>query len=233
VVAIVVPLTLAMGAVQRVPAAPLAGRVVRELTDARPDSSGSTRRVSTPETWWRVANVLGTVVHDRSDSVRHEAERALAAMPSPSDTSLVIETPCRGNCTRGETPWTFVMTTLAARFLESDDPQERKAALGQLPRTGRGTEALAERLTDSDREVRTWAAIRLDSFRSTTALSGWTFLLRDGDASLRERAAISLGIIGDARAIDPLTATLDDPDPVVRYQAVRALANIALGENRY
>jgi HEAT repeat protein len=122
-------------------------------------------------------------------------------------------------------------TKMALWGLDSRIDTARRHAVTRLSahsETGAG--ALAELLRDPDPEVRTLAAIRLDSMIFPPAVPGWIDLLVDKDDSLRERAVISLGAIGDPVAIDGLTSVLlNDPNPDVRRQAARSLGLIAAG----
>jgi HEAT repeat protein len=122
-------------------------------------------------------------------------------------------------------------TKMALWELESRaDTARRHAVLRLWAHSETGANTLAELLRDPDPEVRTLAAIRLDSVIFPPAVPGWVALLVDEDGSLRERAAISLGAIGEPAAIDALTSVLlNDPNSDVRRQAARSLGLIATG----
>jgi hypothetical protein len=198
---------------------------------------GWTREVD-EETRQRVAGALEAASRDGDEQVRAVAERALQTIREMPQGTVTVSEQCRGNCLVGAaglpsmTALIFeTETRVALRELESRTNAGRQRAVTRLwahSETGAGT--LAELLHDQDPEVRTLAAIRLDSMIFPPAVPGWIGLLSDEDDSLRERAAISLGAIGAPTAIDALTsALLNDRNSDVRRQAARSLGLIATG----
>jgi len=182
----------------------------------------------------RVAEALAAGMNDENEAVRAESEQGLAVVRSLPAGRVLVTSPCVGNCVVPNDvayPWWYVFH-VAETFLSAEsDPRRQAIKNGGLARVSEsGAALLADALTDDDRELRTRAAIILDSVRAPVAVPGWTTLLVDDNPSLRERAAISLGAIGDPRGIDALTSTLlNDGEPVVRRQAVHALRLIAAG----
>jgi hypothetical protein len=226
--------------------------IVPHVTGLQRDASG---RLDFSQLQWtrsieeearrRAAVALTTALGDADDHVRAAAQEALDAIAQLAPGTLLVSSPCRGNCV-GEVgdplipsalafyPHTimFEMRTKHALLeLESRDPTVRQRGVGRLTgRTESSAAVLAELLQDSDAQVRRLAAIQLDSVVFPPAVQGWIVMLGDWDDSLRERAAISLGAIGDPLAIDPLTSTmLNDASPHVRRQAARSLGLIAAG----
>jgi beta-lactamase regulating signal transducer with metallopeptidase domain len=197
------------------------------------------------ETRRTVAGALTAALRDRDERVRAAAQQALDAIAQIPGGTVLVSSPCRGNCV-GEVGDPLVPSALAFSphsimfemrtkqallELQSSDSAVRQRAVGRLMGwTESSAVALAELLQDTDRRVRTLAAMHLDSVVFPPAVPGWIVLLGDSDESLRERAAISLGAIGDPSAIDPLTSTmLNDASPDVRRQAARSLGQIAAG----
>ncbi len=190
------------------------------------------------ETRRRVLSVLSRLIGDGDDQVRESAQRGLEAIAALPAGTMVVASPCRGNCVMFNpvpvTPSAIIFeieTEHALLDLHSQDNAVRRDAVFRLlGRTENSAEALAQLLQDPDPTIRSAAAMRLDSVVFPAAAQGWIGLLGDPDASLRERAAISLGAIGDPSAIDPLEAALlNDASPDVRRQAVRSLGLIAAG----
>jgi hypothetical protein len=192
-----------------------------------------TTRVISAETQDRAVKALALALGDISEEVRAEADRALRRIRGNAGSPLVVRLDCDGNCIGHQpAPSGFDSASAEAALLHSDNVVERRAAVMNVWRDSTsGADALARALFDSDRLVRTLAAMRLDSVFTDAAIPGWIALLEDDDPSLRERAAISLGVIGDPRAIDPLTDLLKDPEIPVRRQVVTAVATIASGPN--
>jgi beta-lactamase regulating signal transducer with metallopeptidase domain len=197
------------------------------------------------ETRRTVVGALTAALRDGDERVRAAAQEALDAIAQVPAGTVLVSSPCRGNCV-GEVGDPLVPSALAFSphsimfemrtkhallELQSSDSAVRQRGVGRLMgRTESSAVALAELLQDTDRRVRTLAAMHLDSVVFPPAVPGWIVLLGDSDESLRERAAISLGAIGDPSAIDPLTSTmLNDASPDVRRQAARSLRLIAAG----
>jgi beta-lactamase regulating signal transducer with metallopeptidase domain len=197
------------------------------------------RREVDEETRQRVASALEAAANrDGDEHVRAVADHALQTIRDLPVGTVVVSSPCRGTCLfgNGDLPAPAavlfdVQTKMALWELSSGVDTVRREAVTRLPpRYGTAIEVLAELLRDPDPEIRTLAAIRLDSVVYPPAVSGWVALLVDEDGSLRERAAISLGAIGDPAAIDALTSVLlNDPNSDVRRQAARSLGRIAAG----
>jgi beta-lactamase regulating signal transducer with metallopeptidase domain len=191
------------------------------------------------ETRRRVAGALeATSTRDSDAQVRAEADQILQTIRDMPTGTVILSESCRGNClvgTKGLPSMAALMfeteTKMALLELESRTEIMRRYAVARLsPHSETGADALAELLGDPDHEVRSLAAIRLDSVIFPPAVPRWIALLVDEDESLRERAAISLGVIGDPAAIDALTsALLNDPNADVRRQAARSLGRIATG----
>jgi hypothetical protein len=195
------------------------------------------------ETRRTVVGALTAALRDGDERVRAAAQQALDAIAQVPAGTVLVSSPCRGNCV-GEVGDPLVPSALAFSphsimfemrtkhallELQSSDSAVRQRGVGRL--MGRTeSSAVAELLQDTDRRVRTLAAMHLDSVVFPPAVPGWIVLLGDSDESLRERAAISLGAIGNPSAIDPLTSTmLNDASPDVRRQAARSLGLIAAG----
>jgi len=211
-----------------------------DATGARPrdDSIPEWSRYVEQSTRERIAGALTAVLNDGDEEVRLTASNALDRISEQPEGRILVASPCRGNCNASEdavyTVWSSLWNLWATRGLSSPDAEIRKQTVmkdGVFLRGSRsGVQALTQALLDSDRGVRTWAAIRLDSVPSPDTMTGWISLLNDADPSLRERAAISLGVVGDPLAVDSLTSTLlNDADSVVRRQAAKALGLIASG----
>ena len=187
----------------------------------------------------RVARALEAVSQDNDESVRAVAERALQTIRALPPGTVVVSRSCRGNCRPGSGGFASLacavlfeaQSKMALWELESGVAGVRRAAVTKLRRESEtGADALAELLRDSDPQVRSLAAIELDSVTFPPAVPGWIDLLLDKDDSLRERAAISLGVIGDPAAVDALTSVLlNDSNSDVRRQAARSLGLIAGG----
>jgi hypothetical protein len=187
----------------------------------------------------RVADVLAGALRDSDEQVRVQARQAIDAIESlAAEGTIVVSTPCGGNCmfdqlfSMNPTAVMFeIQTKRALLELSSRDTAIRKRGISRsFARTENSAAALAQFLEDSDPQLRSLAAMRLDSVIYPGAVPGWISLLGDDDASLRERAAITLGAIGDPVAIDPLaTALFNDLYPDVRRQAARSLGRIAAG----
>jgi hypothetical protein len=212
---------------------------VRPLQTTRPGGPAfEWMREVDEETRQRVAGALDATSRDNDAQVRAAAERALQTIQEMPRGTVTVSGACRGTCvvgTGGLPSMAQVIfeteTKMALWGLDSRIDTARRHAVTRLSahsETGAG--ALAELLRDPDPEVRTLAAIRLDSMIFPPAVPGWIDLLVDKDDSLRERAVISLGAIGDPVAIDGLTSVLlNDPNPDVRRQAARSLGLIAAG----
>ncbi len=191
------------------------------------------------ETRRRVASALEAATNRDSDAqVRVVADRALKTIQSMPEGTVLVSSPCRGNCLLGSQDLPApaavlfeVQTQMALFQLLSRVETARREAVTRLPpRFGTALEVLADLLRDPDPQVRRLAAVRLDSVTFPPAVPGWVALLVDDDDSLRERAAISLGAIGDPIAIDALASVLlNDPNSDVRRQAARSLGLIAAG----
>jgi beta-lactamase regulating signal transducer with metallopeptidase domain len=185
------------------------------------------------ETRRRVASALDEATNrDSDEQVRAVAERALQMIREMPEGTVNVSGTCRGNCVVGTAGLPSMASEIMALWeLESRTDSSRRHAVTRLSahsEAGAGT--LAELLHDRDPEVRTLAAIRLDSVVFPPAVPGWIGLLVDEHDSLRERAAISLGAIGDPAAIDALASVLlNDPNADVRRQAARSLGRIATG----
>lgn len=196
------------------------------------------------ETRRRVAAVLEAALRDGDEKVRETAQKALDAIGDPSRGTVVVSSPCRGNCIFGNPHISVALdiraaiveieTRLALVEMQRGGSEARKRSLALLVgRTESSAAALATLLQDRDPQIRTLAALHLDSVVYPPAIPGWIALLGDKDDSLRERAAISLGAIGDPSAIDELTLTLlNDQSPDVRRQAAHSLGLIAAGGDR-
>ena len=183
------------------------------------------------ETRRRVGGALDAASRDNDAQVRAVAERALQTIREMPQGTVAVSARCRGNCVV-ETGLPSMATAIFSMLqLESRrETTRRQAVLRLSPHSETGAETLAGLLRDPDPEVRTLAAIRLDSVIFSPAVPGWIDLLVDEDDNLRERAAISLGAIGDPAAIDALTSVLlNDRNPDVRRQAARSLGRIATG----
>jgi len=86
------------------------------------------------------------------------------------------------------------------------------------------TTRLAERLYDTDEQVRQEAAFGLAQLADVGALNPLITSLKDPQGGVRSNAAWGLGRIGDVNAVLPLlVATYSDPQGVVRQQARAAL----------
>jgi beta-lactamase regulating signal transducer with metallopeptidase domain len=187
------------------------------------------------ETRRRVAAVLSGLLGDSDGQVRDAAQQALDAIGDLPPGTVVVSSPCHGNCVvAGTMPSALIFemkTRLAMLEIQSRDRTQRYRGVTRLMgRTESSAETLVQLLQDDDPQIRVAAAIHLDSVVFPGAVPGWIALLGDSDASLRERAAISLGAIGDPSAIDPLAATLiNESNPDVRRQVVRSLGIIAAG----
>jgi beta-lactamase regulating signal transducer with metallopeptidase domain len=187
----------------------------------------------------RVANILEAAAGRDSDAdVRDVADRALQTIRAMPGGTVVVSSPCYGTCGFGNSTLPApaailfeIETKMALRELGSNVDTTRREAVNRLPaRYETAIEVFAELLRDPDPQIRSLAAIRLDSVRLPAAVPGWMALLVDSDDSLRERAAISLGAIGDPAAIDALTSVLlNDHNTDVRRQAARSLGLIATG----
>jgi HEAT repeat protein len=101
-------------------------------------------------------------------------------------------------------------------------------------------EALGERLSDSQEEVRSAAAVALRSFPPSAALQALRSRLRDalgsGDAKKVQQAADALGELRDVHAVESLIELLDHGDSEVVDAAGRALLGITLqdfGRSRF
>jgi beta-lactamase regulating signal transducer with metallopeptidase domain len=188
------------------------------------------------ETRGRVAGILQGLLSDGDGAVRDAARQALDAVQAVPAGTVLISSPCRGNCVSSDlTMPAAVLFEMQARLaLVEIARQDRESRLHGawklIGRTESSAEALARLLQDDDPQVRTAAAIHLDSVVFPAAVPGWIALLSDRDESLRERAAISLGAIGDPAAIDALEAALaNESSSNVRRQAARSLGLIAAG----
>jgi hypothetical protein len=184
------------------------------------------------ETRLRVAGALDAASRDNDAQVRAVAERALQTIREMPQGAVTVSGRCRGNCVVGTSGLPSMASAIFALMeLDSRTEATRRRAVHRLSaHSETGAETLAELLRDPDPEVRTLAAIRLDSVVFPPAVPAWIDLLVDQDDSLRERAAISLGAISDPAAIDALASVLlNDRSSDVRRQAARSLGLIATG----
>ena len=109
---------------------------------------------------------------------------------------------------------------------ESLEEYAERTAAADTP-NARVTAALAERLQDSEVEVRRAAAAALAEQEDPRALAALLAALRgDADAEVRKYAAHALGEIKDRRAVEALVAALRDRDEEVRETAAHALYEI-------
>jgi HEAT repeat protein len=103
---------------------------------------------------------------------------------------------------------------------------KRRAAV-ELEKIGEpAMEPLIALLSESQPQVRAYAAEALGSMKSERVISPLIALLDDNDSYVRRTAAASLGRTGSYQAIEPLVGALHDPARNVASTAARALAKI-------
>lgn len=117
-----------------------------------------------------------------------------------------------------------IATAIAA--LDGPDGGQRATAahtLGSL-RADQATDALIQRLGDSERAVRVAVAHALGRIATPAAIDALRLRATDPDAELRASVAQALGATRDPALLDTLLPLLDDGDEAVRAAVARALS---------
>jgi HEAT repeat protein len=116
---------------------------------------------------------------------------------------------------------------LLERLADAEDAGARNAAAEALARIGPpAAQAVAGRLTDSDCDVRKFAADVLGQMRDTGAVESLVAALGDSDGNVRSAAAEALGKIGGDGAAGALEGALASGDRMLQLAALDALARI-------
>src|SRR5262249_48931571 len=136
----------------------------------------------------RAAAVLQGLLSDGDGAVRNTAKQALDAIQALPPGTILVSSPCHGNCivsdlTMPSAVFFEMRTRLALLDIASLDSAQRQRGVWKLiGRTETSAEALATLLQDDDPQIRTAAAIHLDSVVFPAAVPGWIALLGDDDA---------------------------------------------------
>jgi HEAT repeat protein len=119
-----------------------------------------------------------------------------------------------------------LLPALEAALRNGEDAALRNAAMEIYVKLGRAAvEPLLRLLSDSDEEVRDFAAVMLGAVRDPRAVGPLVSALGDADVNVRHAAASSLGHIGAAEAVPPLIEALKT-EPWLQYPAISALGEI-------
>jgi len=121
------------------------------------------------------------------------------------------------------------VVALAALSACSSDKNEKISTIYEMKArpTDRNKDAIRERLTDPDRDVRATALNALVTLGVPDAADVARQGLEDPDGFVRATAAKLLGDVADRRDVEALTARLvADRDPIVRRRAAEALEAI-------
>ena len=146
---------------------------------------------------------LLVAVGDESWAVRQAAVEALAGFPPGA-----------------------LLPALEASLRDGDDAGSRNAAMEIYVRLGSSATApLLAFLSDSDEEVRLFAAVMLGSLKAPAAVPALVQALSDPDVNVRHAAAASLGQIGSPEAVPRLVDALHG-EPWLQYSALHALGEI-------
>ncbi|WP_239619296.1 virulence factor [Cohnella mopanensis] len=109
------------------------------------------------------------------------------------------------------------------KALDSQQWQERYAALERLKPTPEDLPVVARALHDSQMSVRRLAVIYLGDLRTPESFPHLFTALKDSSGSVRRTAGDTLSDIGDPIAIAPMVEALEDSNKLVRWRAARFL----------
>jgi len=106
---------------------------------------------------------------------------------------------------------------------QSDDWQERYAALDRYVSSEEGLQLLAKAVKDENTSIRRLAVIYLGDLQSKAALPYLFTALKDSSTSVRRTAGDTLSDLGFTEAIAPMIESLQDKNKLVRWRAARFL----------
>ncbi len=106
---------------------------------------------------------------------------------------------------------------------ESEDWQERYAALDRYVAEEEGLPLLGKAIEDANTSIRRLGVIYLGDLQSKAALPYLYNALQDQSASVRRTAGDTLSDIGFTEAVGPMVQALKDKNKLVRWRAARFL----------
>ncbi|MEF2245893.1 conserved virulence factor C family protein [Paenibacillus sp. IITD108] len=138
-----------------------------------------------------------------------EASLALGSAEAPPETQTIRPQPLQ-------------LAEVEEKF-QSDDWQERYAALDRYVSSEEGLPLLAKAVKDENTSIRRLAVIYLGDLQSKDALPYLYTALKDNSASVRRTAGDTLSDLGFTEAIAPMIEALQDKNKLVRWRAARFL----------
>ncbi|WP_165394723.1 HEAT repeat domain-containing protein [Methanofollis fontis] len=176
---------------------------------------------------------LRSALSDPEPGVRWVAMEALGAIGRPALPVLIellasddVDVRWGAAIALGDIGDREAVEALAARLEDTDRYVRTRAALALAAIGGPALPALAAVVEGGSAEGRWAAALALGKAGLEEGVPPLSRLLRDGDTGVRWKAAEALGEIGGLAAVPPLITALGDDEGEVREAAASALAGI-------